>query len=407
MPIARVIANIIATEYSGVSLAIVDKSNDRIFSGLNSIHESLLKQLGERFNEEVERVMKIPLAEREILPKILELAGVIKVEQSSKLLVIGGTSNFPDLSTVHEDIRAQYLEARRRARAIRDEKRNWLLMFVPFPSEAALVNKPYRQQLTDFFAACDRDWPAIETAQSRLIDILSSNNTLSIVSSDANDRWPTNLIIDITRDPIPNDIIAEPRRNFANSGIHRNMPGSEVFTGPKSVNGILGVNHPLVISNIVLGGLKVEIKDNEVLLDKIEVGLTDQEIASLSPTDAESLITQRRNQIIDIFKVDNGARFIGELGIGTNSKIKGIQPNPIMAEKGGFHLGVGYSYQYKSEPYLNGEWVNVDNGNRSHSHLDISPGGRYTVILTNPVGDETILIADDKFIPVELSDLNV
>lgn len=69
--------------------------------------------------------------------------------------------------------------------------------------------------------------------------------------------------------------------------------------------------------------------------------------------------------------VDDGARFVGELGIGTNPHLKRHVVNGLLVEKigGSFHIALGRPYSYTS---YEGVPVKVDNGGKSSLHWDIT-----------------------------------
>ena len=68
---------------------------------------------------------------------------------------------------------------------------------------------------------------------------------------------------------------------------------------------------------------------------------------------------------------DEGARWTGELGIGTNPHLKKHVANGLLVEKigGSFHMALGHPYTYTE---YGGEPVKVDNGNKSDLHWDLT-----------------------------------
>ena len=84
-----------------------------------------------------------------------------------------------------------------------------------------------------------------------------------------------------------------------------------------------------------------------------------------------------------ILDTDAGARRVGEVGIGTNPQLGRHVLNTLLVEKigGSFHLALGNAY---SMSHYQGRPVQVDNGNRSGIHWDITTllrghGGRILV----------------------------
>lgn len=116
-------------------------------------------------------------------------------------------------------------------------------------------------------------------------------------------------------------------RTFVNSAGRRNMPCGEVFTGPveDSANGHVYFGVPAAIGGREVGGVRLRFQDGKVVESSAEKG--EEYLESLLDTDA-------------------GARYLGEIGIGTNYNIGRASGNVLFDEKlgGTVHLAVGRSY---------------------------------------------------------------
>lgn len=116
-------------------------------------------------------------------------------------------------------------------------------------------------------------------------------------------------------------------RTFINSAGRRNMPCGEVFTGPveESVNGTVYFGVPASIGGREVAGARLRFENGKVVEAGAEKG--GEFLTSLLDTDA-------------------GARYLGELGIGTNYGIKRASGNVLFDEKlgGTVHLAIGRSY---------------------------------------------------------------
>lgn len=116
-------------------------------------------------------------------------------------------------------------------------------------------------------------------------------------------------------------------RTFVAADGHENFPDGEIFTGPveNSVNGWVRFHYPAIY-----GGREVS---------DIELWFEDGRVVKERATKGEPLLTSLLN-------TDPGARFLGELGIGTNYDIKRFTKNMLFDEKlgGTIHLAVGASY---------------------------------------------------------------
>ncbi len=116
-------------------------------------------------------------------------------------------------------------------------------------------------------------------------------------------------------------------RTWANSDGKRNMPSGEVFTGPveDSAEGHIYYGLPTSVGGRLVSGIRLEFRGGRVVAASAEVG-QDVLLASL--------------------ETDPGARFLGELGIGTNYGIQTPSRNILFDEKigGTVHLALGRSY---------------------------------------------------------------
>jgi aminopeptidase len=116
-------------------------------------------------------------------------------------------------------------------------------------------------------------------------------------------------------------------RTWINSDGRRNMPSGEVFTGPleDSATGTIRFDVPSLTRGVEVRGVELRFEAGQVVSATAEAG---EEIL------AAALAT------------DPGARFLGELGIGTNSGIDRATGSTLLDEKiaGTVHLALGRSY---------------------------------------------------------------
>jgi aminopeptidase len=145
----------------------------------------------------------------------------------------------------------------------------------------------------------------------------------------------------------------EGRRFIAADGEH-NMPDGEFFTGPveDSVNGDVTFSYPAVYGGREVAGVKLRFKDGKVV---------------------DASAERNEDFLITMLDTDEGARRLGELGIGTNYGIDRFTKEILLDEKigGTIHLAVGMSY-----PETGGT-----NSSAVHWDMvcDLRQGGRITV----------------------------
>lgn len=116
-------------------------------------------------------------------------------------------------------------------------------------------------------------------------------------------------------------------RKWNNSDGKRNMPSGEVFTGPieDSANGVIRFDIPSSVAGTVVQDVELTFKDGKV-------------VKATAAQGQEALDAQ--------LAIDDGAKFLGELGIGTNPHIQRATLSTLFDEKmaGTVHLALGSSY---------------------------------------------------------------
>jgi aminopeptidase len=143
-------------------------------------------------------------------------------------------------------------------------------------------------------------------------------------------------------------------RTFIPASGRHNMPDGEFFTGPveDSVTGEVTFTYPAVYGGREVAGVRLRFEDGKVV-------------------DAEA--SRNEEFLIQTLDTDEGARRLGELGIGTNYGIDRFTKEILLDEKigGTIHLAVGMSY-----PETGGQ-----NSSAVHWDMvcDLRQGGRITV----------------------------
>lgn len=248
------------------------------------------------------------------------------------------------MDIVDGQIAAQWSQAREPLFQTRIERRRWALVYLPTKAEARLDQMNYEDYVDMFFRACDRPWEEIKDAQQVLIDeILNPGKLLQVVAGEnLNERWRTNLTMSIDG------------QTFANSTIGRNIPGSEVFSSPVrgTIRGRLALPYPVMFGDKVLPNLILTFEDGRAVHYE---------------TDDESGMEWVEQQL----NIDEGAREVGEIALGTNRAFNRPLLNGLYVEKvgGSGHLALGNAYQFR---IYEGRPVVLDNGVRSADHIDLT-----------------------------------
>jgi aminopeptidase len=224
----------------------------------------------------------------------------------------------------------------------RIEHTRWCLIYWPTEQEAAAEGLSYAEYVDLFLKACDQPWREIHAAQAHLVDMLAAAKTLEIEAGtrDQDPARHTRLSMDIG-----------PMR-FVNSTIDRNFPGSEVFSAPvrESVEGQLFAAGLYDYDGRRMEDIFLRVERGRIVDARAQVGQTD---------------------LLAVLDTDAGARYFGEVALGTNPGLRRRVLNGLLNEKvgGSFHITPGRAYQFSE---YQGQSVVVDNGNRSQVHWDIA-----------------------------------
>jgi aminopeptidase len=280
------------------------------------------------------------LASDELLDNFppLDLA---EIEHTDAYLRIDAPENTQALADVDPATIARAARARAPIAELRLTKR-WCGTIWPTPAlaqqagmsddgYAAFVNRALFLDRPDPIAA----WRELSDRQQRLVDRLSEAREIRIEADGTDLRLRVG------------------GRAWINSNGRRNMPSGEVFTGPveDSATGTIRFTIPSSPRGVLVEGVSLTFEDGRVV----------------------SATADRGQDYLDAaLATDDGARFLGELGIGTNTGIDRPTGSILLDEKmaGTVHLALGRSY-----PETGGS-----NASALHWDLicDLRAGGRLT-----------------------------
>ncbi|ELZ95046.1 leucyl aminopeptidase [Haloferax mucosum ATCC BAA-1512] len=249
-------------------------------------------------------------------------------EETDVIIRIRGETNATEQSDVAPETNAAWKRAYKPIQAEMLSKR-WCLTQHPAPGSAQLAGMSTEAYENFVYDAVTLDWDAQAEHQQQMVEILDDADEVRIKSGDETD---------VTMSVAGNSTIND-------KGEH-NLPGGEVFTAPvkDSVNGEVYFDLPLYRQGREVSGVRVRFEDGEV------VGYS----------------AERNEEVLDgVFETDEGARYLGELGIGMNRSIDRFTYNMLFDEKMGdtVHIAVGAAYP---------ETVGEENElNESAEHVDM------------------------------------
>lgn len=189
-------------------------------------------------------------------------------------------------------------------------KKRWNVTLHPTWALAQDAKMSYEAYCDFVYSAIIRDWPRFESEMRILSDKMAMTKKVRIVGKD------TDIILSI-----------DGRRPKVSAGDH-NMPSGEVFVSPveTEVDGRVYFDLPVIYLGHEIKGARLELRDGVVVKSSAEEG---EEILKA------------------MLSVDEGARRLGELGIGMNKGIQRFTRNILFDEKMGdtIHMAVGHGYE--------------------------------------------------------------
>jgi aminopeptidase len=242
----------------------------------------------------------------------IELA---ELQAADAVLVITAPANTRALVGVDAALLTRASSARRQLQETRLSKR-WCGTLWPtagLAQEARMSEHDYAKFVTGALFL-DRDdpaaaWRELSERQARLIEVLAEAQEVRIEADGTDLRLRVG------------------GRRWINSDGRRNMPSGEIFTGPveDSANGTIRFSLPSNPRGTEVTGVELTFVDGQVTDFRADRGLEYLRAA---------------------LATDPGARFLGEIGIGTNPGIDRATGSTLLDEKiaGTVHLALGRSY---------------------------------------------------------------
>jgi aminopeptidase len=242
-------------------------------------------------------------------------------EEADCRIAIGADTNTRELSGVDPERQQRRRGATRRLMEVvmqrsAEGRHRWVYTLFPTEAYAADAEMSLTQFEDFYFAACLADqpdsidaWARASEECSRLAGWIQGREEVHVTAPG------TDITLGITE------------RTFIAADGKRNMPDGEFFTAPveDSVDGEVSFDLPAVIGGREVAGVQLRFDSGKVVDATAERG---------------------EEYLVSLLDTDEGARRLGELGIGTNYAIDRGTRDVLLDEKigGTVHMAVGASY---------------------------------------------------------------
>ncbi len=248
-------------------------------------------------------------------------------EEADAVISIKSDYNEKAMNDVPGEVLSEYSKVRKPLSDLLQDKRTCLTAF-PTNAAAQLADMSLRQYQDFVWNAVLRDWQEVHEKQEILKKKMDEAEEVYITGKE------TELTMSI-------------KGNLGeNSDGKFNLPSGEVFTAPipDSVEGKILFDKPLIYMGREINDVRLKFEEGKVV--------------EHSASSNEGLLSQ-------ILETDEGAKRLGELGIGTNRGIKTFTRNMLFDEKMGdtIHLALGRA--------INRTIGEDGEGNDSAIHMDI------------------------------------
>ncbi|GAB7013081.1 aminopeptidase [Halolamina salina] len=250
---------------------------------------------------------------RAIDPDDVELSEHVlaMAEETDVMINVGGATNTHETGDVDPETNAAFAAANKAVQEARMGSR-WVTTAFPAPGNAqdAEMSTPAYEEFV--WSAIDKDWEQQREFQAQMVEILEDASEVRIVSGDTTD---VTMRVD---GMLPQNDYGE-----------KNMPGGEVYTAPikDSVEGEVLFDKPLMAQGREVEGVQLTFEDGKVVDHAAE---------------------KNEDVLTEMLDTDEGARYLGELGIGMNRDIDRFTYNMLFDEKMGdtVHMAIGRAYEW-------------------------------------------------------------
>ena len=254
------------------------------------------------------------------------------VENADVFLSIGGGRNTSAWSDIPPETRRAAGEANRPISEARMDT-DWVSTVHPTRSLAQQAGMSYEAYRDFVYDAVLRDWESLADEMANMKDILDDASEVRIVKEQTDltmsveDRTAVNSAASVAYDS-------------------HNLPSGEVFTAPHATEGEVFFDVPMTLRGERVQDVHLTFEGGEVV---------------------DHSAAQNESVVGEILETDEGARRLGELGIGMNRGIQQFTDSILFDEKMGdtVHLALGRAY---GSNFPEGH---EDEANDSNVHVDM------------------------------------
>lgn len=233
-----------------------------------------------------------------------------EIKNTDVYIALRAPSNVRELANIEASKIAQRVKVLKPISDWRVEKTRWCAFYYPVESLAQEAGMALEEFKEFVYNSCLIDWRSLSDDLYKLKKMLDKTDQVHIVGEDT----------DIT--------FSIKGRNAEVGDGKKNMPDGEVFTSivEDSVNGQIFYNIPAVYLGNVIEGIRLKFKDGVVV---------------------EADAVSGKDFLKKILDTDDGAKRLGEFGIGLNYSITRPVKNILFDEKigGTIHTALGNGYK--------------------------------------------------------------
>ncbi|HCP33234.1 MAG: aminopeptidase [SAR324 cluster bacterium] len=231
------------------------------------------------------------------------------MEWADVYIGLRGASNPHELSGIEEERIMAFRRELGKVSAKRTEETRWVLVRVPNSSFAQQAGMSTEEMMDFFFDATLLDWKEESRRYQEICQFMQSTEKVRIVGKDTDLNFTTK------------------GRTYVIDDGHINMPGGEVYTAPldESAEGQISFDFPAVFAGQYVEGIRLRFSRGEVV---------------------EAHADRNEALLHQLISMDEGAKRIGEFGVGTNYGISRYCYDLLFDEKigGTAHIALGRAY---------------------------------------------------------------